>query len=311
MITYKLLNYKINIFDNNVSCFYNNKKVGSISYNIDNNKISINTSINKDENIYIKLFIKHLFITFNYDLLYVNDCLVNKEEFFFLNKYLILLFDVDDTLLSFRKTEYNALSNALKKVGLTPSDDIINHYHEINIKCWEKVEKNIITREECLVKRFEEFLPLYNINYDPSKFEDLYRSYLDTYAYLIKDAKKVLNELKPLYDIYAITNGVKLTQVRRVKKAKLDKYFIKSFISEEIGHNKPSTLFYKALYDYIKDYNPNNALIIGDSLTSDIKLGINNNTDTCWFNLYYKENNSDIKPNYTINKLVELLIHKI
>ena len=70
-------------------------------------------------------------------------------------------------------------------------------------------------------------------------------------------------------------------------------------------------MFYKALYDYIKDYNPNNALIIGDSLTSDIKLGINNNTDTCWFNLYYKENNSDIKPNYTINKLVELLIHKI
>ena len=130
------------------------------------------------------------------------------------------------------------------------------------------------------------------------------------FTVLIKDAKLVLNTLKKNFEIYAVTNGVKLTQIKRIKKAKLNGYFIKSFISEEIGYNKPSILFFKAVKDYIKDLDVSKALIIGDSLTSDIKLGINNNTDTCWFNLYYKEYNSDIKPNYTINKLVELLIHK-
>lgn len=309
MNQYKFSNYKIKVYDNEVSCFYNDKKVGVISYNIKDDNVLINTSINNDKLIYEKMFIRHLFLTMNFDTLYINNVKVTNKEFFFLNNYTYLLFDVDDTLLSFKKAEKMALTYALRKVGLIASESIINHYHDINIKYWEKVEKKEITREECLIKRFEEFLPLYNINYNPADFEDLYRSYLDKYAYLIKDAKYVLNSLKDNFKIYAVTNGVRLTQIRRVKKAKLNTYFIKSFISEEIGHNKPSTLFYKAILDNVDNFDRSKAIIIGDSLTSDVKLGINNNTDTIWFNLYYKENNSDIKSNYTINKLIELLIH--
>ena len=257
MVTYKLANYKIKVYESYVSCFYNDLKVGVINYSIKDNNISINTSINKDEFIYQKLFIKHMFLTLHFDYIYLNDNKIVKDEFFFLNKYEYLLFDVDDTLLSFKKTEKMALTYALKKVGLIANDEIIEHYHNINIKYWEMVENKLITREECLVLRFKEFLPLYNINYDPSDFEDLYRFYLDKYAYLIKDAKKVLTILKEDFKIYAVTNGVRLTQVRRVKKSGLDKFFIKSFISEEIGHNKPSLMFYQAIIDYVVAKNTN------------------------------------------------------
>ena len=87
----------------------------------------------------------------------------------------------------------------------------------------------------------------------------------------------------------------------------MEHFFIKSFISEEIGHNKPSIEFFKVVKENIEGFDFKTTLIIGDSLTSDVKLGINNNIDTCWFNFNFKENNSDIKPTYQINSLLELL----
>ena len=299
--------------NNKISLFKDNKKVGYVTYDINSFNASIYINIynvnNYQKNLLIKLVLRHLFISFNLNNITFDNKVVTSSEFFFLNKYDVLLFDIDDTLLSFSKTERMALTKALNKVNVKADEKIIETYHKINIACWEEVEKNIISRQECLTKRFDIFLPLYNIDFPSKDFEDLYRSNLDNYAYLVKDAKYVLNHLKENFAIYAITNGVKLTQVKRVRKAKLNKYFIKSFISEEIGYNKPSIYFFKAVKDYIKDLSLSKTLIIGDSLTSDIKLGHNNNVDTCWFNLYYQENTKQIIPTYQINELKELLLH--
>lgn len=299
--------------NNKISLYIKNKNVGYIDYDINSFDANIYINIynidNSQKNLFIKMVIRYIFDNYDVNNVIYENNIISKEEFFFLNKYEVLLFDIDDTLLSFEKTEKKALSKALKDVNVKPTEQIINHYHQINIQCWEEVEKNIISREECLIKRFEIFLPLYNVNYDAKAFEDLYRSYLDNYAFLIKDAKLVLNTLKKNFEIYAVTNGVKLTQIKRIKKAKLNGYFIKSFISEEIGYNKPSILFFKAVKDYIKDLDISKALIIGDSLTSDIKLGNNCNVDTCWFNLNYQENKKQITPTYQINLLKELLLH--
>ena len=48
-------------------------------------------------------------------------------------------------------------------------------------------------------------------------------------------------------------------------------------------------------------------IIIGDSLTSDIQGGVNAGISTCWFNPGGKENSSDVKPDYEISSLNQVL----
>lgn len=225
----------------------------------------------------------------------------------FINKYDTLLFDIDDTILDFQKSERKAMRIALEKVGLKVTDDILSHYHEVNMKYWKKVELNEISKDEVLYLRHEEFLPLYGINYDAKEFEKLYRSNLNKLAYVKKNARKVLIELSKTHRIYAITNGAIKTQKSRMKKSNMQQYFIKSYISYELGVSKPDIRFFNIVKNDIKDFNPSKTLIIGDSLTSDVKLGINGNVDTCWFNEHNKVNNSNINPTYEINSLLELL----
>jgi len=224
-----------------------------------------------------------------------------------LSKYKYLLFDIDDTILSFEKAEHKALSLALLKVGVNPTNKVLSHYHDINISYWKQVEIGLITRDECLIKRFDEFLPIYGINMDSHEFEDLYRSYLNKQHYLMNNARKVLKVLKEKYLIYSVSNGVLNTQLVRVKAAKLNDLFDKMYISEAIGVNKPDPRFIEYIINDDKSFDKTKALIIGDSLTSDIKLGVNTNIDTCWFNFNNQTNNSDIKPTYEIHSLLELI----
>lgn len=289
--------------------FFKNNCVGNLLLNIKNNDyyIKIKTSKENLNNSFFKMFTNYLFKNKNVANIVYDNKTITSSSFYFMDKYDILLFDIDDTILSFSKAEKKALTLALNKVNVIAKEDILNTYHQINMKYWQKVEKNEISRDECLILRFKEFLPLYNIDYDAILFEDLYRYYLNKQSFVMKNARKVLSILEKNYRIYAITNGVKQTQQYRIKKSKMDVFFLKSFISEEIGFNKPSIAFFNNVKENIENLDLSKCLIIGDSLTSDIKLGINNNVDTCWFNFNYLDNNTDIKPTYTINSLLELI----
>ena len=176
------------------------------------------------------------------------------DRLYFINNFKYLLFDVDDTLLSFEKSERKALTLAFNKYNIKSTNTLINDYHLTNIKYWKMVEKGIISRDECLIKRFDEFLIKNNINVASIDFENTYRYYLNKQAFLMKDAKLVLKKLEKNKQIYAITNGVYKTQKYRVKKAKLDKFFIHSFISARYCYN---LIFIKMFSQTMKNlYSP-------------------------------------------------------
>jgi 2-haloacid dehalogenase len=63
----------------------------------------------------------------------------------------------------------------------------------------------------------------------------------------------------------------------------------------------------KEYFDYcflrIENFIPEEAIIIGDSLSSDIKGGNNAGITTCWFNPDRKINNTDAKVDYEIHSL--------
>ena len=87
--------------------------------------------------------------------------------------------------------------------------------------------------------------------------------------------------------------------------ANLYPWFEQVFVSQEIGHNKPSPAFFQACFDRIPGFDPKMCMMVGDSLTSDILGGRNAGIKTCWINPQGKPH-GDIVPDYEIQALSQL-----
>lgn len=221
-------------------------------------------------------------------------------------KYNTLLFDLDDTILNFTKGEQIALNLLLKEMNVENAQDVINEYVTLNKSLWKEIEKGNLSRDFVLNNRFSMLFEKYSKQVDGEKVEKRYRHYLDLQHELIDGAEEILKDLCKNCKIYIITNGVSNTQLKRIRDSKLEKVFTDIFVSEDIGYQKPAKEYFDTVIKKIPDFNLRNTLIIGDSLTADILGGIQNNIDTCWFNLYKTENLTNIKPTYEIFKLREL-----
>lgn len=223
-------------------------------------------------------------------------------------KYKVLLFDLDDTILDFKKAEKTAISNLMEYYGIEVNDENINLYHNINKRYWKDLELGLVEREELLLLRFIDFFSKFNktIDFDYAKsVNDKYFYELSSVVFLIPNSKEVLNNLKDKYKLYLITNGVKRVQDRRLALiSDIRDLFEARFISEEIGYTKPDSGFAKYVLNEIK-YKKEECLIIGDSLSSDIQLGINSGIDTCWYNPLKKER--DRACTYEISNILDLL----
>lgn len=215
--------------------------------------------------------------------------------------YKIILIDIDDTLLDFQKSEEIAIKKTIEQHGLIATEELIKLYKSINLKHWKMFERGEIEREALLISRFKEFFEPLNIketNY--SKINEQYFDNLASNPIEIEGAEQFLQTLSKQYKIYAVTNGVKRVQTKRLSLVSIKKYFEKIYISEEVGYQKPNVEFFNYVFNDLNINNKKEVLIIGDSLTSDIQGGINAGIDTMWYNP--KNIESDLKYNYVINK---------
>ncbi len=221
-------------------------------------------------------------------------------------KYKIILFDIDDTLLDFSKSEEIAISNLMKYYNIIPTKENCELYHRINIKYWKMFENKQITRNALLVERFKDFFKEFNIEDDFEKTNNLYFDILSQLAYVIEGAEDLLEKLSKNYDLYGVTNGTTRVQKGRLAKTNIHKFLKQIYLSEEIGFQKPDIKYFDFVFEDIKIINKEEVLIIGDSVTSDIQGGINAGIDTVWYNP--KENVSDIKCTYIVKNYQEIMI---
>ena len=64
-------------------------------------------------------------------------------------EYKVILFDADDTLFDFQKTEKHALENLMCSLDTVHDKDYcINIYREINTKIWKEFEEGKLTLED-------------------------------------------------------------------------------------------------------------------------------------------------------------------
>lgn len=224
-----------------------------------------------------------------------------------MEKKLTLLIDADDTILDFNKAEYEAILRLCKCYDIPNAEQFAREFKKLNRKLWDMFEQGQITREQIFYSRFEKLFELYGIeNKDVIEVGDSYREFVAESKCIIRGARAFLSKMYNRHDMYCITNGVTRTQIMRMKNSKLDKYFKKLFISQEMGLAKPSKEYFDYVLNYIKDYDLNYTYIIGDSLTSDIQGGINSGIKTILFN---KENKkiAHIVPDYEVKGYKELI----
>ncbi len=223
-----------------------------------------------------------------------------------MSKYEILLFDVDDTLLDFDLAENAALDRlfAQEKIATTPT--MIARYKEINESMWRAFERGEVTKNVLHNTRFSIALKEFGLEVDGEYFEAIFQKYLQEAHHYVDGAYELIAQLSHNYNLYVVSNGKTITQNKRLVDADLAKYFKGIFISEQTGYQKPMPAFFDYVFDRIEGISKEKALIVGDSLTSDVKGGLLAGIDTCWFNIHDIENTSDILPNYEIKKLHEL-----
>ena len=216
-----------------------------------------------------------------------------------------ILFDLDDTILDFHTAERHALKAAFDELGIAAEEELLSRYSEINTWCWQQLELGK-TREEVLVSRFEKLFREKRIDCDARTAQDCYEGFLESGHFFVPGAEELLEKLYPKYDLYLVSNGNTVTQESRLKSAGIAPFFKGIFISEQIGVNKPDRKFFEACFSEIPDFRAEDSVIVGDSLTSDIRGGINAGIRTCWFNPGHKPERDDIKADYLFHTLSEL-----
>lgn len=223
-----------------------------------------------------------------------------------MKKYKTLFFDVDDTLLDFGAAEENALQLLFEEYDKSLAVERISEYGSINQLLWKQFEEGRIDRHEVLNTRFSKLFEQTGQKVDGALMESQYRQYLEKGHKLIDGAFELVSDLRHRFDLYIVTNGVSTTQEKRLKASGLFPMFKAVYVSEDTGYQKPMKQFFDYVFEQIPDFSPEKGLIIGDSLTSDIKGGNMAGLDTCWFNPHNKANHSDISPTYEIQELHEL-----
>ncbi|MBQ3482537.1 MAG: YjjG family noncanonical pyrimidine nucleotidase [Oscillospiraceae bacterium] len=217
-----------------------------------------------------------------------------------------ILFDIDDTILDFRTAERNAIRQTFGEFSVPADESVLRRYSEINLALWQRLELGTISREVLLVERFRMLFSELGLDAPEREVQQRYESLLESGHYFIPGAPELLAELFPRYDLYLVSNGNVVTQESRLKSAGISPFFKDIFISERVGANKPSKLFFDRCFAAIPGFRREDAIIVGDSLSSDILGGINAGVRTCWFNPDRLTAEGAIRPDYEILELGEL-----
>lgn len=214
--------------------------------------------------------------------------------------------DLDDTILDFARAEAQALRRALREMDAPADDGVLARYHAINAAQWELLEEGLLTREQVLLGRFDILFGELGLIRSAREICERYEGYLAEGHWFVPGAEALLEALAPRYELYLASNGTAEVQYRRLESAGIRRYFRGIFLSRELGADKPSPAFFEKCFAAVPGFSRECAVMVGDSLTSDIRGGRDAGLRTCWFNPQGKPARADIVPDYEISALDQL-----
>lgn len=226
-----------------------------------------------------------------------------------MKKYSTILFDADDTLLDFGKDETQALTIIMGKYGIETSEENIKTYKEINVSLWKALERGEIDKPTLKQVRFRLFFEKIGFvtKEDPFKINEEYLANLGSGGNLLDGAKELIEELSNQgYDLYIVTNGIANTQRKRLTKAGILPYFTEIFVSETVGHQKPKKEYFDYVLSHIKEKDISKVLLVGDSLTSDIKGSVDAGITCAWLRHNPAADYGAYSPDFVIDSIQQV-----
>lgn len=226
-----------------------------------------------------------------------------------MGKFTTILWDLDQTILDFAKSQDYALRYAFRQFGLETKDETVAVYAAINDTYWKRMERGEITKDEVLRGRFVTLFEQLGIeNIRPEAFGDIYQDALGEVFFFQDEADKVIVRLKEKgFRQYIVTNGVNRTQAKKIRLSGLDRMVDGVFVSELMGYPKPRKEYFDACFAQLTDTSREECLLVGDSITSDIQGGVNAGIAVCWYNPKGQRNDAGLPVDYEIRDLHELM----
>lgn len=200
-------------------------------------------------------------------------------------RYRYLLLDNDNTLMDFNAAEASALTDTLLHRGLPADAATVHTYHEINDAQWKALERGETTQAALKVERFRQLLSaLGRTEPDAADLAAEYERNLGTHAELLPGAAEFLHALHGRMKIALVSNGVSSIQRGRLAKCPLTPLFDAILISEEVGAAKPDPRMLTLALQRLGCTDKREAVMMGDSLTADIRAAVNAGIDSIHFN---------------------------
>ena len=227
-----------------------------------------------------------------------------------------ILFDVDQTLLSYHASEALAVTRFFAAHGFTADKAAIARASTLSWGYWDElrlsdtylpsVRKSWNENYKLAVSRFIDQLKI-EYKFPSSATVEEYMDFFAHSAVPFPDTRPVLTALSNDFTLCAASNGLTACQTSRLSEYP---YFKHLFISESLGCLKPDPAFFqKALA--VAGYPPEETLMVGDSLYSDILGAKAAGLHTLWLNRGGAKNETDVLPEGEIHSLTELLSHKM
>ena len=158
-------------------------------------------------------------------------------------------------------------------------------YSTINDSYWKRLERGEINKQQVLLGRFREFFSELGIDPDLAEpFNARYQVALgDTIVYR-DDSLEIIKALHGRVKQYVVSNGTVVAQTKKLSRSHLGEWMDGVFLSEQLGAEKPSPRFFRQVFAALPDLEKDEMLLVGDSLTSDMKGGVQAGIPTCWYN---------------------------
>jgi 2-haloacid dehalogenase len=224
-----------------------------------------------------------------------------------MKSYSWVMFDADNTLFDFDEAEQQALAMTFDRLDLPFLAEYKSLYHRINAEIWSEFEQGQISSAALRVERFVRLFRAVGLGVDAESFSRVYLVFLAQGAQLLPGAQEIIAALRDAgLRLALVTNGLRDVQRPRLKASALAGCFEAVIISEEVGVPKPEAGFFEAAFAQMGHPARSVVLLVGDSLSSDIRGGNLYGLDTCWYNPAGRPADPRCPATFTISRLEQL-----
>ena len=180
--------------------------------------------------------------------------------------YRAIFIDIDDTLL-----DYIPCCREAFELALPEHPEYFDLFFEISGRLFSEAKHGLHTIAEVMELYPKEFIA--TIGYPPEAvdpFKHAFRAAWGKTHTLVPGAKEMLENLQTKgYRLFAASNSFGNLQRSRLEKAGILPYFEDTYISMDIGYDKPDIRFYQEALRRC-GLQAKEVLMIGDSMTTDV-----------------------------------------